>query len=201
MERLKEDEPRGDKRRELNLGNYPEVSLETARGKFEDSRKKAKNGIDPILEKEVAVAEQLQAPTVHELIKEFIKRHAKPKTRNWQDTERMLNKQLDPSWGKRKVKDITKRDVSVLLDTIVDHGSPATSNQLLKLARKMFNFAIEQDILQTSSFRLGEMDEVIDAVLNHKKQGIIKVYNQNRYDREKQAALESWGRKLHAIIT
>jgi integrase len=42
----------------------------------------------------------------------------------------------------------------------------------------------------------GEMDEVIDAVLNHAKQGVIKVYNQYRYDREKQKALEAWERKL-----
>ena len=49
--------------------------------------------------------------------------------------------------------------------------------------------------------QLGEMDEVIDAVLNHMKKGIIKTYNQNRYDREKQTALESWERKFQAIIT
>jgi integrase len=46
----------------------------------------------------------------------------------------------------------------------------------------------------------GEMDEVIDAVLNHAKQGVIKVYNQYRYDKEKQAALETWERKLNSII-
>ena len=47
----------------------------------------------------------------------------------------------------------------------------------------------------------GEMDEVIDAILNHAKQGIIKVYNQYRYDKEKQAALESWARKLQSIVS
>jgi hypothetical protein len=45
------------------------------------------------------------------------------------------------------------------------------------------------------------MDEVIDAVLNHAKQGIIKVYNQYRYDLEKQKALEAWERKLNSIIS
>jgi hypothetical protein len=45
------------------------------------------------------------------------------------------------------------------------------------------------------------MDEVIDAVLNHAKQGIIRTYNLNRYDKEKQQALESWDRKLNSIIT
>ena len=37
---------------------------------------------------------------------------------------------------------------------------------------------------------MGEMDEVIDSVLNHAKQEIIKVYNLNKYDTEKQRALE-----------
>jgi len=47
----------------------------------------------------------------------------------------------------------------------------------------------------------GELDEVIDAVLNHSKQGIIKVYNLYRYDKEKQNALEAWEQKLLSIIT
>ena len=47
----------------------------------------------------------------------------------------------------------------------------------------------------------GEMDEVIDAILNHAKQGIIKVYNQYRHDKKKQAALESWARKLQSIVS
>jgi hypothetical protein len=49
--------------------------------------------------------------------------------------------------------------------------------------------------------QLGMLDEVIDAVLNHTKQSIIRTYNLNRYDREKQQALESWERKLLAIVT
>jgi len=49
--------------------------------------------------------------------------------------------------------------------------------------------------------KAGEMDEVIDAVLNHTKAGIIKVYNQYRYDKEKQIALEAWSRKIESIIT
>ena len=46
----------------------------------------------------------------------------------------------------------------------------------------------------------GELDEVIDAVLNHVKGGVIKVYNLYRYDKEKQAALENWERKLKSLI-
>jgi hypothetical protein len=48
---------------------------------------------------------------------------------------------------------------------------------------------------------IGFMDEVIDAVLSHKKKGIIRVYNLHKYDKEKQLALESWERKLRSIVS
>jgi integrase len=48
---------------------------------------------------------------------------------------------------------------------------------------------------------MGFMDEIIDAVLNHVKQGIIRTYNRHDYDKEKQQALESWERKLNSIIS
>lgn len=48
---------------------------------------------------------------------------------------------------------------------------------------------------------LGYTDEIIDAVLSHKKRGIVATYNRHRYDREKQQALEAWERKLLTIVT
>jgi hypothetical protein len=49
--------------------------------------------------------------------------------------------------------------------------------------------------------QIGFKDEIIDAVLNHTKQGIIRTYNLNRYDNEKQQALEAWERKLNSIVS
>jgi integrase len=46
-----------------------------------------------------------------------------------------------------------------------------------------------------------KMDEVINAVFNHAKQGVIKVYNQYRFDLEKQKALETWERKFNSIMS
>jgi len=53
----------------------------------------------------------------------------------------------------------------------------------------------------TMMSELGFMDEIIDAVLNHTKQGIIATYNRNKYDAEKQQALEAWERRLISITT
>lgn len=62
---------------------------------------------------------------------------------------------------------------------------------------------LKSQIVRYATFmaQMGCMDEVIDAVLNHSKQGVIKVYNLYRYDKEKQEALEAWERKLRGIIS
>ena len=60
------------------------------------------------------------------------------------------------------------------------------------------------DLRRTAATMMSElkfMDEIIDAVLNHVKQGIIATYNRNKYDAEKQQALESWERRLIGITT
>ena len=159
------------KRREMNLGGYPDVSLETSRGLFEDAKKKVKNGIDPMAEKEQVAEERRNAFTVTDLIDEYIKKHAMKFKRSWLEDERLLHKELlneekkkgsaawskrseksSTDWSNRKAADITKRDVTLLLESIVDRGTPAMSNQVLKVVRKMFNFAVERDILQHTPF-------------------------------------------------
>jgi hypothetical protein len=77
-------------------------------------------------------------------------------------------------------------------------GKPVTENKL-----GVADFT-PHDLRRTAATlmsQIGFMDEIIDAVLNHTKQGIIRTYNLNRYDKEKQQALEAWERKLNGIIT
>lgn len=140
------------RRREMNLGPYPDVSLETARLKFEEAKRQVKNGIDPMTEREQAVHARHHALTVTELCEEYIERHAKKFKRSWESDYRLLKVEVIPVWGKRKAEDIKKRDVTLLLEHIVDRGAPAMSNQVLKITRKMFNFAVERDILQHTPF-------------------------------------------------
>ncbi len=137
-------------RLEMNFGIFPDVSLETARQKFEDAKKKVKNGINPKEEEENNAEARRKAPTVADLIDDYINKHAKKFKKSWKDDERLLNKEIiaEAKWGKRKAADITKRDMTLLLESIVDRGTPAMSNQVLKIVRKMFNFAVERDILQ-----------------------------------------------------
>lgn len=135
------------KRRKMNLGPYPEVTLETARTKFEDARRLVKNGIDPMAAAEEAKEARRKAHTVADLVEEYIERHAKRFKRSWEKDEQILNRDIIPHWGKRKAADIIKRDVIHLLEGIVDRGAPAMANNTFQIVRKMFNYAVEKDIL------------------------------------------------------
>lgn len=53
----------------------------------------------------------------------------------------------------------------------------------------------------TGLAELGFTDEIIGAILNHKKVGVIAHYNVFRYDQEKKRALLAWERRLDEIIT
>jgi integrase len=138
------------RKRFMKLGTYPDVSLSKAREKHGDARKKLTNGVDPLTEQEQAKEARRSAHTVTELVEEYIDKHAKKFKRSWKEDERVLNKEVIPLWGKRKAVDLVKRDIVLLLEKIVDRGSPGMSNNTFQVVRKMMNFAVERDILPYS---------------------------------------------------
>lgn len=368
------------KRRQMNLGSYPDKKLADARTDYSAAYSilhDKNNPRDPQEQRDQQHdagrklrEERRLAPTVEILITEYIEKHAKPTKRSWYEDERILNKDALVAWRSIKVADIKKRDVVLLLESIIERGSPGSANNNFKIIRKMFRFAVQRDIIAhspcdgvvmpaplnrgdrvlneteiktlwhsldtchaslevraairlilvtaqrpgevigmhtseidghwwtipaersknkkahrvfltgtaleligdtegrgfifpcssikkkqpmgrlsmsqvvsrniavpvlingkqvfdekgkpvtenklgvsgftphdlrrtaaTTMSQIGFMDEIIDAVLNHTKQGIIRTYNLNRYDKEKQQALEAWERKLNSIIT
>ena len=62
----------------------------------------------------------------------------------------MLHKDVLPRWAGRKAKDISRRDVVTLLNSIVDRGAPIQANRTLTILRRMFGFAVGQSIIETS---------------------------------------------------
>lgn len=152
------------KRRFMTLGNYPKTTLKTARqfyqaevSKVKALRRGSADGIDPVLEKkrkkEIRIAEEaarLQASTVSELCTDYLEKYAQNFKKSWEEDQRILNREVVPYWGKRKAQDIKKRDVIILVEAIVERGSPGMANNTFKIIRKMFNYAVEKDILQFS---------------------------------------------------
>ncbi len=136
----------------MAFGLFPdEISLAEAHAEHAEAvRKLKKEGIDPGAVKQQKISAEKAAETVKELGTQYINRHAKKKKKSWQEDQRMLEKDIYPFWGKRKAKDIRRKDVIALLDGIVDRGAPIVANRTLEIIRRMFNFAIERDIVENN---------------------------------------------------
>ncbi len=138
------------KAKRITFGNYPKMSVAEAHAAFGKALADLDKGIDPGATMVNSNKENRLASTVEELAKEYLEKWAKPRKRSWEEDERMLIKDVIPYLGKRKAKDINRRDIVVLLDKILERGSPIATNRTLAVTRRMFNFAVERDIISAT---------------------------------------------------
>jgi integrase len=107
-------------------------------------------GRDPAGEK--TQARTLQPDTVETVAQQFVERHClrnnRPSTAAV--TQGLLNLYVLSRWRNRLLRDITRRDVRDLLDRIVDAEKPIAANRTLAAIRKLFNWALERDIIDAS---------------------------------------------------
>jgi len=135
------------KKQRMTLGAYPATSLADARALHRNAQKCLASSKNPATEQHKAKTEAKIADTVNDLIEEYLEKWAKPRKRSWQEDERILKKDVASIIGKRKAKDVTKRDIILILDQVIDRGAPIAANRTLAAIRRMFNFAVERDII------------------------------------------------------
>ena len=140
----------GGRKRRMTLGKYPQCSLAEAKILHRDALTVLKSGKDPADEKLKAKMAVRDSSTVEGLIEEYLEKWARPNKRSAQADERCLYKDVKPYWGKLKANEITRRDVVLLLDRIKERGAPIAANRTLACVRRMFNFGIERDIVNTN---------------------------------------------------
>ena len=134
----------------MTFGTYPLVSLANANRMRGEAKEKLDRGEDPgaqIVEERMA---DRQAATVAYLAEYYLEKWARPRKRSAGEDERILRRDVLPAWGRRKAKDIKRQDTRALLEKIVERGAPIAANRTLAVIRKMFNFAVERDILEVS---------------------------------------------------
>jgi integrase len=136
--------------RMMTLGTYPKTTLADAHQDHANALKLLEKGIDPGEKRVEANQASRKVLTVSQLVDEYLEKWAKPRKRSWKQDKGILEKDVLPRWKHRKSRDITRRDVITLLDSIIDRGAPITANKTLAVIRKMFNFAISRDIVEAS---------------------------------------------------
>jgi integrase len=132
------------------LGRYPALDLAAARKLASAALRAVAEGRDPGREKRHTRVSK--ADSIETIAAQFIERHCNRsnRPRTAEETRRLLELHVLPRWRARLAREITRRDVLDLLDSVVDSGKPIAANRTLAAVRKMFNWAVARDILTAS---------------------------------------------------
>lgn len=131
------------KQHRMDFGAYPDISLAEARELHRLARNKVTLGKNPIEEKRAHEITEKRSITVTELVHEFMTKEicGRLKRKRPEYAESILTNNVIPSIGKKKVKDISRRDVIEILEKIVERGSPVMANRTGSITKQMFTFA------------------------------------------------------------
>ena len=88
-----------------------------------------------------------KAETFDELAAFYMERWAKPRKRSWKADDNLLRRRILPTWRRRAIADITRRDVRELVQTVADAGAPVVANRVAAPISKMFSFALDWDLV------------------------------------------------------
>ncbi|MCC3247429.1 integrase arm-type DNA-binding domain-containing protein [Methylocystis sp. WRRC1] len=143
----------GGRPRKFTIGPWPAVDLASARGRALEALAQVAAGVDPCEQKRAARAaavekQRAELDVVERVVAEFVERYAKPNTRDWRETERKLLKDVVPAWRGRRLSEISKADIHVLLDSMVDRGAPVGANRTFAQIRKMCNWALQRGLIE-----------------------------------------------------
>ena len=148
------------RQRRVTIGAWPAWTVVAARAEAQVLKREIDRGIDPLARRN----EARDAPTVGDLVEDFIKHHLpRLAPRNAADQKSMLLRFVLPDWRGRKVAEITPLDVEKLLDKVAAgrarpakpapktkrrrplapaKPTPIRANRCGEMLRKMFALAV-----------------------------------------------------------
>ena len=165
------------KLRRYTIGSIKDEPVaDQARAAAREIMREVSRGADPAAEKKASKAAPKAAPeppkekdTVRSVAAQFVELHCKPNNRSWAETERTLRNHVISRWGNRELASITRQNIRSLLADLVSEGHPIAANRTLAAVRKMFAWAVDEEILSTSpvkKFKAPAKENERDRVLS-----------------------------------
>ena len=138
----------GSKTARVTIGKYPDINLRTARAEADALRRLVAQNIDPrFIKKDLQVKREM---TVALMVEAFIENYAKPKNKSWKQAENNLRLYLVKYQGATPIKDVTRSDIHLILDELVQAQKYAAANRALTHIKKFFGWLVEMDYLDYS---------------------------------------------------
>jgi integrase len=135
-------------RRRMDLGHYPAISLAEARTRHGEAMQDLEHSIDPGRQALTEKHKLKAIPNFKDMILELWEAELRHK-RSGIETKRLLEKDIVPHWGNRKVSEIKRRDIVLLLDGIAKRG-PIIRNRVHSALTRLFNFSAERGVIEDS---------------------------------------------------
>jgi integrase len=135
---------KGGRPERVTLGTFPEMTIGQARRQAALISAAIAEGANPAAVRRAHKAEE----TFSELFDEYLRRHAKPNKKTWQEDEQRYNQYLKRVLGNRKISTVDRRLVAAIHSEVTIAGHPAVANRVLALISGIFGWAINVGILE-----------------------------------------------------
>lgn len=123
----------------VNLGTYGEnpgeVTLAKARQALDKAKESHKHG-------NLHAVDANAPKTVSDLADVFYKRRIEPHRKRPDEAKRILDKDVVPVIGKRRLQAVVPTTISGLVEGVVDRGAPTHAGKVLAICKQMFRFAV-----------------------------------------------------------
>lgn len=131
------------KENRMSLGEYPLVSLAEARDRRDGFRRKIKDGIDPVVEKQEAKAALAPELTFEAIAREWVANRSDGVENRTSETNlRRLELNIFPFLGSRPLKDITAPELLVCLNRISERGAKEVAKRVRVICSQVFRYAL-----------------------------------------------------------
>lgn len=153
----------GGRQEKVTLGGYPAFTLADARAWREDCKALVERGTSPMALKRGDPATGVRekafiqrwfpeaapvAITVETFAQTWFNEVAAPAVKEPRNIERMLRKDILPAIGALPLDAVTVADVRAIVEAIKNRGSPQMALRTLKDIKRLFDFAVERELIQ-----------------------------------------------------
>lgn len=132
------------KRREMSLGEYPDITLADANAETALIKREIKSGIDPLAERQRL--EENQFKTVDSLAEDWLK-DCEKRLKHPRIPRRVYNKEISPAIGGLALEQVTPSDIRAIIRKIAESGRPSITNDALFYCKQLFTHGIKLDLL------------------------------------------------------
>ncbi|MFK5979714.1 MAG: tyrosine-type recombinase/integrase [Rhizobiaceae bacterium] len=129
----------------IRIGPYPVISLSNARQRAKDTLADIVLGT---YGQSSCGSPEIIVPVLGDVIEQFIDLYAKRNNKDWRGSQRVLNKFA--SLNKTPIDQISRKDVTRVLDRIVSGGAPIRANRALAAIKKLMNWCVDRGELEVS---------------------------------------------------